>query len=64
MGCLADIARVVDISAKVNMAPLYGTQKGQVLVPTHDWKAFLSPSEQYKTSRNTTTFVFQAKLCL
>ena len=54
VGCLADIARVVDTSAKVNMAQLCGTQKGQVLVPTHDWKAFLSP--HFRTIRNLKTY--------
>ena len=55
VGCLADIARVVNTSAVVNTAQLCGTQKGEVLVPTNDWKAFLVP--HFKTLRNINSFV-------
>ena len=43
VGCLADIARVVNDSATVNIAQLCGNQNGDVVVPTNDWKTFLSP---------------------
>ena len=42
VGCLDDIARVVEKSAKVNHVQLVGTQDGQVLVPTYDWSEFFS----------------------
>ena len=40
VGCLDDIARVVENSATVNHAQLVGTQDGQVIVPTYDWAQF------------------------
>ena len=40
IGCLDDIAKVVESSAVVNHAQLVGTQDGQVLVPTYDWAQF------------------------
>ena len=54
VGCLDDIARVVNTSATVNIAQLCGTQNGEVLVPTNDWKAFLAP--RFKTLRNIKTY--------
>ena len=54
VGCLADIARVVDTSATVNISQLCGTQTGEVLVPTHDWKAYLS--QFFKTLRNIKSY--------
>ena len=54
VGCLADIARVVDTSATVNISQLCGTQTGEVLVPTHDWKAY--PSQYFKTLRNIKSY--------
>jgi hypothetical protein len=54
VGCLADIARVVNTSATVNIAQLCGTQKGEVVVPTNDWKKFLSP--HFKTLRNIKSY--------
>ena len=36
IGCLDDIAKVVESSAVVNHAQLVGTQDGQVIVPTYD----------------------------
>ena len=40
VGCLDDIAKVVERSAVVNHAQLVGTQDGEVLVPTYDWAQF------------------------
>ena len=40
IGCLDDIARVVDESAIVNHAQLVGRQDGTVVVPTYDWAKF------------------------
>ena len=40
VGCLDDIARVVEKSAVVNHAQLVGTQDGEVIVPTYDWAQF------------------------
>ena len=40
IGCLDDIARVVDESAVVNHAQLVGRQDGTVVVPTYDWAKF------------------------
>ena len=40
VGCLDDIARVVENSATVNHAQLVGTQDGQVIVTTYDWAQF------------------------
>jgi hypothetical protein len=42
VGSLADIARVVEESAKVNTAQLCGTEDGQVIVSTYDWKTDFS----------------------
>ena len=45
IGCLDDIAKVVESSAVVNHAQLVGTQDGQVIVPTYDWaEHFNAPS--------------------
>jgi hypothetical protein len=38
IGTLADIAKAVDDSAKVNVPQLCGTEEGKVVVPTYDWK--------------------------
>ena len=43
IGCLADIAKVVNDSAEVNYAELVGTEDGTVLVPQYDWAEFFSP---------------------
>lgn len=40
VGCLDDIARVVEESAVVNHAQLVGTQDGEVIVPTYDWAQY------------------------
>ena len=40
IGCLDDIARVVEESAEVNHAQLVGAQDGTVIVPTYDWAEF------------------------
>lgn len=42
VGCLADIARVVNESAVVNYAQLVGTEDGTVVVPQYDWASFFS----------------------
>ena len=47
VGCLDDIAKVVEDSAKVNHAQLVGDQDGSVIVPTYDWAGFFdSPFRQ------------------
>ena len=43
VGCLEDIAQVVETSATVNHAQLVGAQNGEVLVPTYDWANNLTP---------------------
>ena len=40
VGCLDDIARVVEDSAVVNHAQLVGSQDSEVIVPTYDWAQF------------------------
>ena len=40
IGCLDDIARVIDESAVVNHAQLVGTQDGTVIVPTYNWAEY------------------------
>ena len=40
IGCLDDIARVVDESVIVNHTQLVGRQDGAVVVPTYDWAKF------------------------
>ena len=42
VGSRADIAHVVEESAKVNTPQLYRTEGGRVIVPTYDWKTDLS----------------------
>ena len=42
IGCLDDIARVVEESAVVNHAQLVGRQDGTVVVPTYDWAKFFN----------------------
>ena len=39
--CLADMERVVTESARGNIPQLVGNEKGEVFVPTYDWKAYL-----------------------
>ena len=51
IGCLDDIARVVEKSAEASHAQLVGTQDGQVLVPTYDWAEFLMPPFDNEHSR-------------
>ncbi len=41
IGCLNDLAKVVNTSSTVNEAQLVGTQDGSVVVPTRDWATFL-----------------------
>ena len=54
VGCLDDIARVVNTSAVVNSAQLCGAQNGNVIVQSNDWKAFLAP--HFKTLKNIKTY--------
>ena len=48
VGCLDDIARVVEKSAIVNHAQLVGSQDGEVIVPTYDWAQFFDRPFQQK----------------
>lgn len=43
VGCLQDIAQVVNESAHCNSAQLNVTEDGIVVVPTHDWTSFFAP---------------------
>ena len=42
VGCLADIAKVVNESATVNTAQLVGTEDGTIIVPQYDWAEHFS----------------------
>lgn len=42
VGSLADIAQVVNESARVNIPQLCGTEDGSIIVPTYDWKGWLA----------------------
>ncbi len=42
IGCLADIAKVVNESAMVNFAQLVGTEDGTVIVPQFDWAEYFA----------------------
>ena len=41
VSCLDDVAKVVGISADVNVAQLVGTQSGEPVVPMYNWATFL-----------------------
>ena len=41
VSCLDDIAKVVDVSADVNVAQMVGTQSGEPVVPMYNWATFL-----------------------
>ena len=43
VGCLADIARVVNESSEVNHAQLVGREDGTTIVPQYDWASFFTP---------------------
>ena len=43
VGCLDDLARVVDQSAHTNSAQLVGREDGTMLVPQYDWAGFFQP---------------------
>lgn len=43
IGCLEDIARVVNTSAVVNHAQLVGKEDGTVIVPQYNWADFFAP---------------------
>ena len=42
VGCLADLERVVDLSAEANIPQLVGKQEGETIVPTYDWMKMFS----------------------
>ena len=42
IGCIDDIAQVVNNSAEVNVAQLVGTQEGETLVPAYQWDTFFA----------------------
>ena len=41
VGCLDDLARVVNESAIINHAQLVGRENGEVIVKQYDWASFL-----------------------
>ena len=43
VGCLEDIARVVDESSVMNVPQLVGTSSGEVIVQSFDWTGYLAP---------------------
>ena len=43
VGCLEDIARVVDESLVMNVPQLVGTSSGEVIIPSFDWTGYLAP---------------------
>ena len=43
VGCLDDLASVVDQSAHSNSAQLVGREDGTVLVPQYDWATYFKP---------------------
>lgn len=51
VGCLTDIAEVVEKSATLNHCQLVGNQRGDVLVPTYDWAEFFA-EHTIKTALN------------
>ena len=40
VGCLSDVANIVDQSATMNCSQLVGDQDGNVIVPSYDWITF------------------------
>ena len=54
VGSLSDIAQVVNNSATVNIPQICGTEDGQVIVPTYNWKDDLSI--RFKTVKNIKTY--------
>ena len=44
VGCLDDMLRVVDQSAKTNDGELVGKEDGTTLIHQYDWAAFLGPT--------------------
>ena len=43
MGCLADIAKIVNTSSEVNHTELVGREDGTVLVHQYDWAEYFRP---------------------
>ena len=43
VNCLNEIVKVVESSARCNVAQLIGNQKGDIIVPSFDWLTFFSP---------------------
>jgi hypothetical protein len=66
IGTLADIAKAVDDSAKVNVPQLCGTEEGKVVVPTYDWKNEFSSHLKNVPQLKTTIFASQVipRFCL
>lgn len=70
VGCLDDIARVVEESAVVNHAQLVASsQDGEVIMPTYDWAVFRSPllaesPERDKGNAPTHIHLLQQRFCL
>ena len=46
VGCLDDMARVVEQSASINKAQLIVKEDGTVLVEQYDWATFFGPPAQ------------------
>ena len=43
VGCIEDIARIVDDSLVCNVSQLVGTQEGEEIVPAYKWADFFAP---------------------
>ena len=46
VSCMQDIVKIVEKSSEkaINVAQLVGSDDGEVIVPTYDWKTFLTPA--------------------
>ena len=55
VGCLDDIARVVEQSAVINHAQLVATQDGKVIVPTYDWAQYFDHPFRQKALKGIKT---------
>lgn len=66
VGCLADIAKVVNTSAVVNHAELVGNEDGTVLVTQYDWaKSFIrdKPFKALKALHHLVFFEEHSWMC-
>ena len=43
VGCITDIAEVVEKSAVCNTAKIISAENGNVIVPSYDWSTYLTP---------------------